>query len=406
MGDNQFGQNYKYFKFIKTPDQLGLSPNGSLSSIGTNVNGLISYVRLLVEGTGDANNSRPVLNNSGNPELLPLGDRYFINTKAKCTDLKTKKQVTRSIYIDNVPDGSIPFITQGLGDAKFSSIRGLIPGMLSNISHISPSKIFTSLMNGQYPYCLEVNRTTINENGEHGNETRYLIRDDIETLNNNNIDKKSKEEYLKEFDRLRSGIKEGFSSSSKTDSNFRYKDMGVQKNPHLYMEYSKDRPYYSSYQKSYISPYKKEKKYESKNNDNDNDNIPEYTMKFDEIDDKTLLYHTQNKSENDSNSDSDSDSETEIRKIKKNKKMKKSKRNKKNRKCYQEIVKDVNLSEVPQIREINLTETKLDITNKDKDKNTNLSIIPDDLLIKLYYGSLSIIGLYVFLRLLEKQKQK
>ena len=45
---------YNYVQKIKSPDQLGMSPDGSFSAIAKNVGGLINYAQLLSQGGGDA----------------------------------------------------------------------------------------------------------------------------------------------------------------------------------------------------------------------------------------------------------------------------------------------------------------------------------------------------------------
>ena len=93
------GPDYKYWKQIKSPAELGITTKGSVSAISNDVNGLINYVELLVTGNSKASRTGK-----------PLGDKFFLQTGAKCKDTKTSNQVTRSIYINNVPDGNIPFI--------------------------------------------------------------------------------------------------------------------------------------------------------------------------------------------------------------------------------------------------------------------------------------------------------
>ena len=58
------------------------------------------------------------------------------------------------MYIDNVPDGSIPFISEGM-DIRFSEFEGLIPGVLSDVDQINPMGIFKSFMQDAEPVCEE-----------------------------------------------------------------------------------------------------------------------------------------------------------------------------------------------------------------------------------------------------------
>lgn len=140
------GPDYKYYKQINTPTEMGMGSDGNLSTLANDVAGLISYTQLLVSGTG------PASKNDGKP----LGSRFFLKTGGQCkpTDDKSRK-VDRYMYIDNVPDGSIPFISEGM-DVKFSDFRGLIPGVLSDIDQINPMGIFKAFMQGSEPPCEEI----------------------------------------------------------------------------------------------------------------------------------------------------------------------------------------------------------------------------------------------------------
>lgn len=140
------GPDYKYYKQINTPTEMGMGSDGNLSTLAKDVAGLINYTQLLVSGTG------PASKNDGKP----LGSRFFLKTGGQCkpTDDKSRK-VDRYMYIDNVPDGSIPFISDGM-DIKFSDFRGLIPGVLSDINQINPMGIFKAFMQGSEPPCEEI----------------------------------------------------------------------------------------------------------------------------------------------------------------------------------------------------------------------------------------------------------
>lgn len=173
-----FGPDYSYHKFIKSPEEMGMSDRGSISTITKNVTGLIGYVNLLAVGGGRASKIKG-----------PLGDRFFLPTGAKCIDTATGNEVTRSLYFDNIPDGSMPFITEALDGTKFSTFEGLVPGIMSNISHIHPMQMFTAFMNSN-PKCSAVTLTTRNENNESKEETAFITLDDqkfldgFTTLNN------------------------------------------------------------------------------------------------------------------------------------------------------------------------------------------------------------------------------
>jgi len=166
------GPDYKYYQFIKTPTEMGMSSDGSISAIEHDIAGLIAYVSLLASGKGEASKTGG-----------PLGNKFFLKTGAKCTDTDSGQLVTRSLYVNNVPDGSIPFISQGLGGVNFTEFRGLIPGTLSNLSQINPMQIFGAFMNGTHPNCQSLTMETIDVNGNVASDTQYVTTNDISAMN-------------------------------------------------------------------------------------------------------------------------------------------------------------------------------------------------------------------------------
>jgi len=130
--NNLLGPAYPYYKNINSPNSsnMNMSSNGTLSALGQDIEGLIAYVQLLVEGGGNA--SIP----GG-----PLGNKFFLKTGAKCIDTETNEEVDRYIYIDNVPSGNIPFVSSALGQ-NFTEFEGLIPGAMSDLNVFNPYSIF------------------------------------------------------------------------------------------------------------------------------------------------------------------------------------------------------------------------------------------------------------------------
>ena len=167
------GPDYQYFKYIKPPEEMGMGSGGDLDTLARDIGGLIGYVQLLVEGGGPAQKNK----NGG-----PLGNKFFLETGAKCKDLDTGTQQTRSIYINNVPDGSIPFITSGLDGQKMSTFKGLVPGTMSNLAHINPMQMFQAFMTGTNPDCLNITMQTIDTNSISGIKSAYVTVDDINAM--------------------------------------------------------------------------------------------------------------------------------------------------------------------------------------------------------------------------------
>ena len=163
------GPDYQYYKYIKTPSEMGMSTKGDLGTLAKDVNGLISYVELLVAGNGNASKTG-----------RPLGNKFFLKTGAKCMG-PDKKEKERYIYINNVPNGNIPFISAGLG-VNFTQFRGLIPGAMEDLNTLSPYGIMQAFMEGGTPPCEKITMETINVNNGKGVESQYVTVSDIKRM--------------------------------------------------------------------------------------------------------------------------------------------------------------------------------------------------------------------------------
>ncbi len=164
------GPTYPYYKNVKMPDDIGMSSKGSLSATAKDVEGLIAYVELLVSGGGKASSTGK-----------PLGNKFFLKTGAKCVDKETEEQVDRYIYVNNVPTGNIPFISNGLG-VNFKEFKGLIPGTMSNLNVINPFAILQSFLGGANQECQQITMQTIDVNNNRSEETHYVTTIDIQNM--------------------------------------------------------------------------------------------------------------------------------------------------------------------------------------------------------------------------------
>ena len=171
MEDKILGPSYEYYKFIRTPKEMGMSSHGSLSTIARNVDGLIAYTEILVSGGGKASVTGK-----------PLGNKYFLKTGAQCKDKETGNQVNRYIYVNNVPDGSIPFISSGMG-VNFTEFEGLLPGTMSNLAQINPLGIFQAFMMGDNSECQSLEMETIDTNNNVSKESQHVLTSDIKNMN-------------------------------------------------------------------------------------------------------------------------------------------------------------------------------------------------------------------------------
>lgn len=169
------GPDYKYFKQIKTPSELGVTSAGGLDHLASDIGALISYVELLVSGTGDASVTG-----------RPLGNKFFLKTGGKCkvvsNDSTNGSVVDRYLYINNVPDGNIPFISSGLGGVEFTAFKGLIPGAISSAAEINPFGLFQAFQMGSTPDCQSITLETIDANNNVSSATNYVATVDLKNM--------------------------------------------------------------------------------------------------------------------------------------------------------------------------------------------------------------------------------
>jgi len=168
--EKYIGPDYPYYKYINTPSEIGMSSKGDLKTLGKDVDGLVSYVELLVSGGGKASATGK-----------PLGNKFFLKSGGKCTDTKTEQEVDRYIYINNVPSGNIPFISSGMG-VNFSEFKGLIPGTISNLNAFNPMEMFQSFLAGSKPECQELTMETIDIYNNKSTESHFVTLVDIQNM--------------------------------------------------------------------------------------------------------------------------------------------------------------------------------------------------------------------------------
>ena len=171
LEESLLGPDYQYYKFIKAPTKMGMGAKGNIKTLTKDIEGLIAYVELLVTGKTKASKTGK-----------PLGDKFFLKTGAKCTDIKTNDEVTRYLYMNFVPTGEIPFISDGMG-INFSEFEGLVPGAMGNLDDLNPMRIFSAFMAGSDPSCQAITMETIDENNKKSKETHHVTIDDIKNMN-------------------------------------------------------------------------------------------------------------------------------------------------------------------------------------------------------------------------------
>ena len=167
------GPTYPYYKNVKSPSQLGMSDKGTIQQMSQNIVCLTNYVEVLVSGKSKASATGG-----------PLGNKFFLQTGGKCLDNSvdgSNNQVDRYIYVNNVPEGNIPFISSGLG-VNFTEFRGLIPGAMSNLNVLNPFGLLQSFLAGSTPPCQEITMQTIDVNNNKSSETHFVTVADIQNM--------------------------------------------------------------------------------------------------------------------------------------------------------------------------------------------------------------------------------
>jgi len=170
MEEELLGPPYSYFKNIKTPSEMGMSGKGNLSSLAKNISGLVSYTELLVTGGGDASSKG-----------RPLGNQFFLKTGGTCKDVDTGRQADRFMYVNNIPDGSVPFMSSGM-DVQFTTFEGIIPGILGDLSQLNPMGILKGFMEGSNPKCQNVTLPVTGQDGITSTEMRHVPVSEIESI--------------------------------------------------------------------------------------------------------------------------------------------------------------------------------------------------------------------------------
>lgn len=168
------GPTYPYSKNIKNPKKLGVSSKGTFKALKNDVRALMDYVKVLVSGDSRASATG-----------RPLGNKFFIKTGANCTDVRTGEEVERSLYINNVPSGHIPIISD-LADLKLGQLRGLVPGIASNANALDPSSLLSVFTEGPVPDCQKVTLQTIDGKNKVGKGTGYVTLGDLRRMKSKN----------------------------------------------------------------------------------------------------------------------------------------------------------------------------------------------------------------------------
>ena len=175
IGDYSYGAMIKSPKEINVDDFCGnnfnLISNNGLHVLADDITALFDYVEILVSGRSNASRTDN-----------PLGDRYFLKTAAKCTDPCGQLQ-TRYIYVNNVANGNIPFLSAVAGGTDFTQLEGLVPGILTDLNAFNPISIFGAMLNNSSSPCQKVSLEETNDNGQNTFQySHYVLNSDIKQI--------------------------------------------------------------------------------------------------------------------------------------------------------------------------------------------------------------------------------
>jgi hypothetical protein len=155
--------SYPYHTYIKTPDQLKVSGQGTLTALGNDISALEDYVNVLVSG------------HSKGQTVAPLGNKYFMDTGNSCTATDGSTQ-DRYVFVNNIPSGRIPFISSAMG-TDMTQFEGLVPGVLEDLAAMDPSSLFGAF-DTETP-CQKITMATRDASNNESTDTKYVVQTDI-----------------------------------------------------------------------------------------------------------------------------------------------------------------------------------------------------------------------------------
>ena len=171
---------YSYADKIKKPsDVLNTNDDGlvditiddDFAGLEQSVGAMVSYMVLNIEGRGSGVN---VLEGD---DVKNLGNKFFLKTYLKCKDIDKNKVVDRHIYINNVPTGRYKLT----GGAK-TELKGLIPGIVSNLESFNPFDAIKELIGSSTPDCVKIKLETIDNTNKTKKTEAYVSLDDLKDM--------------------------------------------------------------------------------------------------------------------------------------------------------------------------------------------------------------------------------
>jgi hypothetical protein len=147
--DGALGPQFSYADNLKTPSEIGVRSGGSFGAITSAVAGITYYVDAIGFGERGA-----LGRNLGAPQQKPIGLKYFINTKNKCSNGQDMYD-----YIDTVPKGDMLGAKVGneIRRTMGVGLKGMAPGMLEDArDSLNPTPFLQIMAGSGYAKCKEV----------------------------------------------------------------------------------------------------------------------------------------------------------------------------------------------------------------------------------------------------------
>jgi len=167
------GDNYPYWKYINSPSKMGM--DGNRNSLTADVKGLMAYSDLLISGQSRASATGH-----------PLGNQYFLNTGGQCCISKDSsgnciEQVDRYMYINSIPDGSIPFIQNDMSSDS-NAPKGLLIGILEDLEVLDPFALFDAFTSSSNPTCMQITLQVTDTSNNVSQDTQYVAESDVNKI--------------------------------------------------------------------------------------------------------------------------------------------------------------------------------------------------------------------------------
>jgi hypothetical protein len=165
--DRVLGPSYDYTQGVQSPQQLGVSDEGSMGQVFTNANAVKSYTQQLITG--------PL-----------LGNTTFVETGGMCR-APYGGIIPRWSFIDNrmgLSDAvaALPAaggLTNALGGLA-DEFNGIVPGMMGDIAALNPIKPINGLVLDGIPPCFAVTCPVTDVQGNNPNNESHFITPALE----------------------------------------------------------------------------------------------------------------------------------------------------------------------------------------------------------------------------------